>query len=177
MRQFFLVILALVLVAAALIVANRRLDRPTPSGETLPAIILTNLPTGYCPVQAEIYHTSRLSGSIRQPVLTCNTIPLRTLGLAGTETIIVKLPRALAFAVYYSQDVQRYSVGVRVGDVTGDNTIDQHDEQLVLGNIFSDTTIGDADLNNRVDADDLALVRINQAVGVNRPDVEPWGLQ
>lgn len=176
MRQIYLIFLAGLLIVAAFLLANWRTSVVNQPSDTLPEISLTNLPESYCPDEAEIYHTSNLAGSSRIAVVNCNIISLKNLGLADAETVFVKLPNALAFSIAYTTEVDRYLVGVRVGDATGDNIIDGDDEKLITDQMFGQSRQSDVDLSGEVTANDLALSIINAAVGLSRPDGKGWEL-
>lgn len=175
MRQIYLVLLAGLIVIAGLILANWRfyLGDSQVGG---PIIQLDNLPASYCPAQAEVFHTSSQTTTTRVDVDSCSIISISDLDLANTEEIYVKLPKALAFTVQYSSSVDRYVVGVRVGDATGDNVINEYDAKLIVEHIFTDSANADVDLDGRVTSDDLALARLNEAIGKKRPDGGSWAL-
>lgn len=175
MRQVYLVLLAGLIVIGALVLANWRVYLGS-SQHDKPIIQLDNLPASYCPSQAEVFHTSSQAVATRLDVVACDVVRLGDLDLANAEEVYVKLPKALAFSIQYSSSVDRYVVGVRVGDATDDNIINEQDEALVMEQIFTDANSADVDLDGQVSSDDLALVKLNEAVGKKRPDGGSWTL-
>ena len=63
-----------------------------------------------------------------------------------------------------------------MGDVTGDNIIDEQDEELVTSNLFNSNDAADVDMDGEITVHDLSLTRINRAVGVPRGDDQEWRL-
>ncbi|MEX2012157.1 MAG: hypothetical protein WD970_00115 [Patescibacteria group bacterium] len=176
MRQYYLILLAILLVGGALVIANWRLTTIDQTGENLPEISLSNLPTTYCPTEAEVFHTSNQLSVVIVAVSNCRSISLSSLDLTSSETIYLKLPHALGVAVEYSDRFDRYIVTPRVGDADNNNIINELDQSAVLEEMFESSSRSDVNMDNQINAEDLALTRINQAVGVNRPDGVGWTL-
>ncbi len=172
MRYFYLFLLTgLVGLTAYAIVAWPRPAEQTIGGQE---ISLANLPERYCPEQAELLYASNVTAAITVPVTNCRSINVATVNLGERDTVYVLLPRALPLSISYSKEVARYVVSPRVGDVTGDNVINEQDEAVVSDNLFTTATAGDIDLDGQVTSEDLALVRLNYGVGENRPDGKAW---
>jgi hypothetical protein len=175
MRQVFLFLLAGLIVAAGLVLANWRVFSGPVSIDG-PAVLLDNLPASYCPTQAEIFHTSRQTGTLMATVVGCRIIELKGFGLTNLEKVYIKLPKALAFSIQFSEAVDQYVVGLRVGDTNGDNAINETDEQLITEEIFTGSNNYDVDLDGKVTSNDLTLSKINAAVGEVRPNNGRWQL-
>lgn len=173
MRQTYLVFFAFMVVIIALLVTNLRINLD-PEIAAKEGIVLQNLPIGYCPKQVEIYRESKVGRSSILAVANCDTISLSGMNLTDREKIVVKLPKALAFEVNYNVGANRYLIGLRVGDVTEDNIIDEKDEEFVLENMFSSNSKADVDLDGTITVHDLSLTRINKAVGALRLDNKNW---
>ena len=176
MRQTYLIFLAILLVIAGLLVANVRINTTNNLAVLSDGIVLENLPINYCPKQAEIYQSGRANSSTIVVVRDCRNIAFNQLNLSNDQQIIIKLPKALAFTVNYYTGTNRYLVGLRVGDVNGDNIIDEQDEELVTSNLFNSNDVADVDMDGEITAHDLSLTRSNRAVGVPRGDDQEWRL-
>ncbi|MEX1052043.1 MAG: hypothetical protein WEC83_01490 [Patescibacteria group bacterium] len=172
MRYFFLFVLTGVvgLVAYAIVSWPKATDESTASQ----AIVLANLPERYCPEQVQLLYASNLTAPFPAAVTNCQTIDLDGINLGERDTVYLLLPQALPLSISYSQSVGRYVVSPRVGDVNGDNAIDERDEAIVTDGMFGDVMDGDIDLDGLVTSEDLALVRLNYGVGPKRPDGQEW---
>jgi len=173
MRQVYLVFFAGLIIIAGLIVASWR---PFKSSSQTGSILLTNLPSTYCPIEAEIFHSSNQRSASLVKVTNCNQILLDQLSLAQAEDIYLKLPKAVAVKIIYRSENQQYQVGLQLGDVNADNRIDEIDERLVVEQIFGVGISNDVDRDGKITANDLAIVRTNRAVGAERPDAREWRL-
>lgn len=152
------------------------------------AIELVDLPSAYCPSLATVVATPR-DGSAKivfssdLAVENCRKIPLAKLaGLGdGSIWVYVKLPRALAFRVLLDSTQGRYSYAPSLGDANDDNVIDQIDERLITDSLNStdpsQVATADLDQDKRITVMDLSLTRLNQRVGVSRPDGRNWSKQ
>ena len=143
-------------------------------------LILTNLPDRYCPTSAEVVVTkvslpSKPTFDSTRRVTNCRTIGLEDGWLSSEYVIYVHLRSAAAFKTILSP-TRTVSVPVQLGDLNGDNLINGADETMVslqLGQHDSLTT-ADIDFDGSVTVLDLALIRLNSATGINRPDNQPW---
>lgn len=177
MRQTYLVFLTILIIIVALLLANLRINLTGNSSNNIKeGIILENLPMSYCPKEAEIYQDDGIGQINIIAVTNCHIISIVRLNLSGSVSLTVKLPKALAFTINYSEGIDLYYIGLRVGDVTGDNIIDKQDEDLVVSNLFNTNSQADADMDGEITVYDLSLTRINKAVGVSRPDSKGWEL-
>lgn len=175
MRQTYLVFFTFLVIIAALLITNLRIS-PNDNYAVREGIVLQSLPIEYCPKEAEIYRESKIGKSNILAVINCDTISLTNMKLIDGEKIIVKLPKALAFKINYNDGASRYLIGLRVGDVTQDNIIDDQDRRFVSNNLFSSNTKADVDMDGSVTVHDLSLTIINKAVGALRPDNKEWRL-
>ena len=176
MRQTYLVFLTILTIVAALLLANLRINLTGNGSDIKEGVILENLPLSYCPKEAEIYQDSKMNQINTAVVTDCHVISTAQLNLSGNVLLTIKLPKALAFRINYNEGVDLYYIGLRVGDVTGDNIIDEQDENLVVSNLFNTNSQADADMDGEITVYDLSLTRINKAVGVSRPDNKDWEL-
>jgi hypothetical protein len=145
-----------------------------------PQIIFDNLPPLYCPENAEVIITTSdsavavLDQSV--PITSCQIMELESiLPTAPAEyQISLKVPKAIAVSFQVSLPLQSsVKVPIQLGDVNNDNIIDGSDEKTLTDSLFLDNS-NDLDADGKVSIDDILLVRLNQAIGVNRPDGRSW---
>lgn len=185
MRNFgrVLVLVGIVVVGAVVLWFAQR-TAPATETSLAPILELRTLPETYCPKQAWLI----VEGAKSRTVTTDQLVPVadcRRLDLSGyiperlkTVTVYIKLPSALGFSLTAQQPLAAPLIySPQLGDVTGDNSIDAADETAVLTKMFLSPAdpAANIDQDQTVGALDLAFVRLNQAVGVSRPDNQPWG--
>ena len=155
------------------------------SSTTSGAITLVDLPDHYCPAQAEIVATSL---AVTKPtvyfdsnvtVKDCRIIELLPLGdFDQSRFIYLKLPQALALKLQIDSPNGSYQVSPSLGDVNGDNVINQTDEQQVSAALLTTDsgliTANDLDQDGHVTVLDLSLTRLNYRIGSERPDGQDW---
>lgn len=142
---------------------------------------LTFLPSSYCPQIAQLV-VAKTVGSENSvvkdasvPIVSCRLIELKDLALSsGLHQLYVKLPMAIAFRTALADPEFGAKYSPVLGDVNNDNSIDSADEQLVLNSIFKPDKAYDIDGDGAVNVIDASFVRLNQRLGVNRPDETNW---
>jgi len=178
-------ILILFIVLGVAIFYGWRLLRPASTPPVAsPAIKVTNRPVRYCPTTAQLIVARVVQSSKVQvvfdetiPVRNCDTIPLAQPDLQrpGDFRVYVKLPKARAFQLAMTAPlVTQVTHPLQLGDVNNDNVIDQTDISLV--EVGLKTKAADVDLDNDGASTvlDLSLTRLNQGIGVARPDDRAW---
>jgi len=148
-------------------------------------LTLVDRPEGYCPTTVPILVVDAAARVIFNQIISvndCQSINLSSVmsGANGQLTIYFKPPQALARSVVVNAaQVTRLTEAILLGDATGDNIIDQEDENFVQKHLFS-TELGslqkaaDLDRDGKVTALDLSLTRLNRGVGQTRPDHKSW---
>lgn len=153
-----------------------------------PGVFLTNLSSSYCPKNAWLVvvpvDQNKAVFDSRISVTECSLIPFPQGAFSqGANRVLVKLPKALAFEVIVN-DVPTVSIehGVQVGDLTGDNVIDDKDASVLEAALIvpnpSQVSVARADLDHdgKLTVLDLALISLNKGTGQQRPDGAPWGI-
>ncbi len=146
---------------------------------------LSNRPSRFCPETAKVVAVKTATPTTvhfegQTTVRQCEIIslPIDQLSEPIEYQIFVQIDRALAFRAVVTGPVRTLSMPIQLGDVTGDNTINEDDiRELERG-------LGQAELAAQLDIDgdkevtilDYALVRLNQGAGVSRPDGKLWSV-
>lgn len=169
MRYLYLLLLVVAIIVVAFWADSSRPGQPVNGSLPSSYVEFTNLPRTYCPTQATVVNTSRLNRPQQVSVINCSVVSLSGLDLTPVEQIFIKLPNALGISINYREETDRYRIALKVGDVNGDNVIDDEDIEIITEQIFSSQTSADVDMSGIVDSDDLALARINSGVGEYPP--------
>ncbi len=183
MRQKPLIILGLIVIVAS--AAYYRLATRATTAKASGRLEIVNTPERYCPTQAQIVVTSSINQVLPEhdqtvAVINCRTIEIKSLigTTADTKIIWLKLPGALADKTSIDSPTDYFQFSPRLGDVNGDNVIDEIDRRLVENTLLSDAAgviKADIDGDQKISIIDLSLTRINAGVGSERPDGKNWG--
>ncbi len=159
-----------------------RFFQPAELSQVVPGVYLTNRPSSYCPKKADlaIFDGKKLISSASVAVTVCQRIDWpANLEEVASPNIIIKLSHALAFSVPGGEQQKGiFEQPIKLGDATDDNIIDHSDLDLITlalqgkgGNNL------DIDGDDKISALDLALAKVNQGVGAERPDGKSYKVE
>jgi hypothetical protein len=168
----------------AILLLNRQLAININSSQSTNHLALMNLPASYCPSQIELAALGQKAITSQTPISAilsvnhCADIDLGSvLTKPGSYQLIIKAPWSLA--VSYSISVPTKGslpVTLRLGDANNDNVIDEQDQKIISDHLFVQAPADKADVDGDglVSVMDLSLAKLNQGVGVKRPDGQNW---
>lgn len=185
MRQILWLVLALAVVApVAFWYQTQR--QPAEDALTGAGIVLTNRPTTYCPKTAKVVaiktsqpNAIHFEGNALVAGCDAVRLPTESLNEAVEYQVFVLVERARAFRVVLSGPVTSYqSFPIQLGDINGDNTVNEADQASVRSALTKPEhylAALDVDGDQKITVLDYSLVVVNQGVGVDRPDGKLWG--
>lgn len=183
LNTLYWLLFGLVVIAAGLLVGWIFLSYRT-STSTAPTLTLVDTPDRFCPKEIGLASVSPGEPLIALPIQNCRTAALSTIYHSSftrqKQTLTVYIPGALASTITLDQKELHPTWYPRLGDTNGDNQINNLDRQNIIESLNRSALevpkdkLVDFDNDGQVTAFDLALVQVNQGVGVARPDGKSW---
>lgn len=178
MKKLILVITILLLVIV--LGVREWLNRENDSTVERYIIVLNDLPGGYCPTVVKYAVTDPERNKIvvfdgQTAVQNCSRIELPLPAVSKNWNVYIGAPHALWAKVSFF-GFGKQEISPIIGDLNGDNTINNLDERLVADQLFVVGQDLSLDLNQdrKIDSQDLTLVRLRFGVGEPHPDGKDW---